>query len=68
MFLLALAYGVIEEGLVTQTLFNPSYYGLDLLRETHVPAFGIGVWWTLFVLTLHTVWKTSPSIDHRMRP
>jgi hypothetical protein len=60
--LLALAYGVIEEGLVTQTLFNPSYFGLDLLRETHVPAFGIGVWWTLFVLTLHTVWSISVPI------
>jgi len=60
--LLALSYGVIEEGLVTQTLFNPSYFGLDLLRETYVPALGMGVWWTLFVLTLHTVWSISVPI------
>ncbi len=36
-FLLALAYAVIEEGLVCQTLFNPSYFGLDLLREAIHP-------------------------------
>ena len=62
MFLLALAYGVVEEGLATQTLFNPSYFGLDLLRETYIPFLGIGVWWTLFVLTLHTVWSISVPI------
>ncbi len=62
MLLLAVAYGMIEEGLVTQTLFNPSYYGFNLLRETYLPALGMGVWWTLFVLTLHTVWSISVPI------
>ncbi len=62
MLLLALAYGMIEEGLVTQTLFNPSYFGFNLLRETYLPALGMGVWWTLFVLTLHTVWSISVPI------
>jgi hypothetical protein len=42
--LLALAYGVFEEGLATQSLFNPGYVGADLLRVTYVPALGIGVW------------------------
>src|ERR1700754_3872680 len=36
-FLLALAYAVIEEGLVCQTLFNPSYFGFNLLREAYIP-------------------------------
>jgi hypothetical protein len=62
MFLLALAYAAIEEGLVCQTLFNPHYFGLDLLREAYIPALGMGVWWALFVLTLHTVWSISAPI------
>jgi hypothetical protein len=62
MILLALAYGLIEEGLVTQTLFSRSYFGLDLLRESYIPALGMGAWWTLFVLTLHTVWSIAVPI------
>ncbi len=61
-FLLALAFGIVEEGLACQTLFNPSFFGIELLREAHIPALGIGVWWTLFVLTLHTVWSISVPI------
>ncbi|MCJ7842215.1 hypothetical protein MUB24_15175 [Lederbergia sp. NSJ-179] len=76
MILLGLAYGVIEEGLITQSLFNPSYAGQELLSSTYIPALGMGAWWTLFVLTLHTVWSTSVPIalmeslvpDQRTRP
>src|SRR4051812_2935154 len=60
--LLALAYGLIEEGVVIQTLFNPNYLGLHLLAEAYVPSLGIGGWWTPFVLTLHTVWSISVPI------
>lgn len=60
--LLGLAYAIVEEGLITQTLFNPSYYGHELLNAAYIPALGIGVWWTMFVLTLHTVWSISVSI------
>ena len=62
MILLALAFGAIEEGLICQTLFNPSYFGFELLREAYIPALGVGTWWTLFVLTLHTVWSISVPI------
>lgn len=62
MILLGLAYAVIEEGLVTQSLFNPSFVGLNLLDTAYIPAIGMGAWWTLYVLTLHTVWSTSVSI------
>jgi hypothetical protein len=61
-FLLALAYAIVEEGLVTQSLFNPNYAGADLLSVTFVPALGIGIWWTLFVLTLHAVWSICVPI------
>ncbi|MGW4482434.1 hypothetical protein ACWEOE_01215 [Amycolatopsis sp. NPDC004368] len=59
---LALAYGVVEEGLLTQTLFNPHYLGLDLLSPAHVPVLGIGGQWTVFVLTLHVVWSIAAPI------
>jgi hypothetical protein len=63
-FLLALAYGVLEEAFLTESLFNPDYLGLKLhlLQPAFVPAFGIGAWYTLFVLTLHTVWSISAPI------
>lgn len=59
---LALAFGVFEEGLLTQTLFNPHYLGLDLLSFGHVPGLGFGGPWTVYVLTLHVVWSISAPI------
>lgn len=60
--LLALAYGIFEEGIVIQTLFNPNYLGLHLLRQAYLPALGMSAWWTPFVLTLHTVWSIAVPI------
>jgi len=60
--LLALAYGVVEEGLETQSLFNPDYLNAHLLDHGFVPALGIAIPWTLFVLALHTVWSVSTPI------
>jgi len=64
MIVLALAYGIFEEAFTTQTLFNPNYLGLNLhlLDHAYIPALGIGAWWTVFVLTLHTIWSISVSI------
>ena len=61
---LALAYGIIEEAYTTQSLFNPNYLKLNLhlLQPAYIPALGIGAWWTIFVLTLHTAWSISASI------
>lgn len=63
-FALALAYAIFEEAFTTQTLFNPNYLHLNLhlLDHAYIPALGISVWWTIFVLTLHTVWSISVSI------
>jgi hypothetical protein len=63
-FVLAFAYAVFEEAFTTQTLFNPNYLHLNLhlLDPAYIPALGIGIWWTVFVLTLHTVWSISVSI------
>jgi hypothetical protein len=62
MLLLALAYGIVEEGFLCQTLFNPNCYGLRLLDEAYIPALGMGAWWTLFVLTIHVVWSIAVPI------
>lgn len=61
-FVLALAYAILEEAFFDQTLFNPHYLGLHLLDSAYIAPLGIGGWWTVFVLTLHVVWSVSVSI------
>ena len=60
--LLAVAYGVLEEGITTQSLFNPNYVGQRLLDYGHVDALGMGVPWTVGVLAIHTIWSISVPI------
>jgi hypothetical protein len=59
---LGLAFGVVEEAFVTRSLFNPDYLGFRLLDFGYLPSLGIGSWWTVFVLGLHTVWSTAVPI------
>ena len=63
-FVLATAYGLLEEAFMTESLFNPNYLGLNLrlLEPAYVPVLGIGLWWTVLVLTMHAVWSISVSI------
>jgi hypothetical protein len=63
-FVLAFVYAVFEEAFTTQTLFNPDYLHLNmhLLDPAYISSLGIGMWWTIFVLTLHTVWSIPTSI------
>lgn len=60
--LLGLAFGLVEEGLLTQSLFNPHYLGLDLTSYGHVGWLGTGLPWAVFVLTLHVVWSIATPI------
>ncbi len=60
--LLGIAYGLIEEGLVTQSLFNPNYLHLRLLDFGYVPALGTGIPWLVFVLTIHVAWSICVPI------
>jgi hypothetical protein len=62
MILLALAYAIIEEGLTTQSLFNPHYLGLRLLDYGYLPRLGISMTWTVFVLSIHVVWSIATPI------
>lgn len=60
--LLGLAYGLIEEGFVTQSLFNPNYMHLRLLDFGYLPALGIGVPWLVYVLSIHAIWSICVPI------
>lgn len=57
MLLLALSYGILEEGVWDQSLFNPHFNGLHLLEYGFVPTLGLALPWTLYVLAIHVVWS-----------
>jgi hypothetical protein len=59
---LALAFGVIEEGIVDQSLFNPDFAGQHLISYGFVPWLGTAGPWLIFVLTLHVVWSIGSPI------
>jgi hypothetical protein len=60
--ILCLAYGILEEAFVTQSLFDPNYLGLGLLDYGYIKNLGIGSWWTVYVLSLHVIWSTAVPI------
>jgi hypothetical protein len=57
--LLGLGYALLEEGLLTQSLFNPNYLHLRLIDYGFVPFLGTALPWALFVLTIHIVWSLA---------
>jgi hypothetical protein len=60
--LLATAYGFIEEGFITQSLFNPNYMHLRLLDFGYIPLLGTAVPWLIFVISIHVIWSISVPI------
>lgn len=60
--LLAAAYAVLEEGLTTQSLFNPDYVGEHLLVPAYLPWLGTGLVWALYVLGLHVLGSIGAPI------
>ncbi|GAB2942140.1 hypothetical protein [Nonomuraea fastidiosa] len=48
--LLALAYALVEEGLVTRSLFASNFAGMDLAAQAWLPGVGVSAWWASFVL------------------
>src|SRR3954469_15280356 len=60
--LLATAYGLFEEGFVTQSLFNPNYLHLRLLDFGFLPILGTALPWAIFVITIHAVWSITVPI------
>lgn len=59
---LALAYAIFEEGIVTQSLFNPDYLHLRLLDYGFLPAVGTALPWALYVLGIHIIWSLAVPI------
>ncbi len=59
---LAVAYGIFEEGITTMSLFNPHYAGLHLLRYGFVPALGTSFAWDTFVVGIHVVFSITTPI------
>jgi hypothetical protein len=60
--LLAAAYGLLEAGLLDQSLFNPSYLGHDFQSAAHVPALGVSAHYALAFVVGHAVWSISVPI------
>ncbi|RNL87353.1 hypothetical protein [Halostreptopolyspora alba] len=64
--LLALAFGVLQPGLIDQAMFNPSYRDIDylrpMLRPTYIQALGISVYLTLTWVVGHVIWSVSVPI------
>ncbi|WP_432979015.1 hypothetical protein [Dactylosporangium sp. CA-233914] len=60
--LLGAAYGVIEAGLVDQSMFNPSFEGHDFQAVTPVPALGLSAANTLSFVAGHAIWSITVPI------
>lgn len=60
--LLGAAYSLLEEGFLTQSLFNPNYMGQRLLDYGYVPALGTSLNWSVYVLSIHVVWSIATPI------
>jgi hypothetical protein len=58
MFILGIAYALIEEGIVDQLLFNPAYFtGQEQLMNTVILVLGVDAWLTLILIAMHAVWS-----------
>jgi hypothetical protein len=62
MLLLAVAYGVLQPGLLDQSLFNPSYEGYDFQSVAHGPALGSSAHWAMTFVGGHAVWSIAAPI------
>jgi hypothetical protein len=62
MILLSVAYGLFEEGFITQSLFNPNYLRLRLLDYGYVSWLGTGLPWLIYVVSIHVIWSMSVPI------
>jgi hypothetical protein len=60
--LLGAAYGVIEAGLVDQSLFNPDFTELSLQAVTPIPALGISASHAVAFILGHAVWSIALPI------
>jgi hypothetical protein len=57
---LGMAYGIVEESLITQTFFNNNYLGFHFLDYANF--LGLGWLWMTHLIPLHAVWSISVPI------
>lgn len=60
--LLAAAYGVLQPGVLDQSLFNPSYQGHDFQSAAPIAALGISAVSALTFIGGHAIWSISVPI------
>lgn len=61
--ILGLAYGLLEAGLIDQSLFNPSFDGLDYQSAAaFIPALGISAYNALAFTIGHAIWSIGAPI------
>ncbi|WP_210467916.1 hypothetical protein [Sporosarcina sp. 6E9] len=62
MLVLGIAYGLIEEGLIDQMLFNRFYLSDQDQWKSFIPFLGIDGRLTVYVLAMHAIWSTCIPI------
>src|SRR5918911_1441164 len=58
-FLLGAAYGIVEEGLIIQSLFNPKMFEAGLVGARFL---GVNWTWTMWTIGYHIVWSIGIPI------
>jgi hypothetical protein len=59
---LAAAYGLLAEGVVNQSLFNPDFMHLHLLAYGFWPRLGTSPFWVISVITGHIAWSLAVPV------
>jgi hypothetical protein len=59
---LAAAYGLLEAGLLDQSLFNPDYDGWDFQTAAHIAGIDVSGFYLPAFLVTHTVWSIGLPI------
>jgi hypothetical protein len=62
LLLLGAAYGLLEAGLLDQSLFNPSFEGYDFQSVAHIPVLGISAHSVLSFVGGHMIWSICVPI------
>jgi hypothetical protein len=59
---LAVAYGILAEGIVNQSLFNPDFMHLHILAYGFWPILGTSPFWAISVITGHVAWSMAVPV------
>lgn len=60
--LLAGAYGLFQAGILDQSLFNPSFVGVDFQSIAPVPGAGFSAFWAQTFIIGHAIWSIGVPI------